>query len=206
MKGADLSKQIAPPHEGRGGFRQGFRTAALAAGLSTAAIMVQPHNPIQLPGHRALGWLALLFMMRLLGGAGWASAVGFASTVGTLAIGRSPNGSFWGVLQYVVAGIGVDAFLWARPRLALSPWRLAALGAGLLMAVGWITPVSNSFVGGASGKEIWLSLSSIQVSGWVRILSYDLVFGAGAGLAGYALAWLLARGWRRLAQGTPAHS
>src|SRR5215467_11737845 len=79
----------------------GIRKVAVLAGISTAAIMVQPHTPLGLPGHRALGWLSLLLMMRLVGGTGWATAVGLASAIGTLAIGRSPNGSVWGVLQYV---------------------------------------------------------------------------------------------------------
>src|SRR5438445_13499214 len=74
----------------------------LLAALSTGAIMTQPHLALGLPGHRALTWLALLFIMRMVGGPGWATAVGLASAVGTLAIGRSPAGTFWGVLQYVV--------------------------------------------------------------------------------------------------------
>ena len=172
--------------------RQGLRTVVFLAGVSTAAIMVEPHNPIQLPGHRALGWLGLLFMMRLVGGTGWATAVGLASAIGTVAIGRSPNGSFWGVLQYVVAGLGVDAFLAARPRIATSPLRLAILGAGLLMLVGWITPISNSFVGGATPRDIWVSLTSIHAAGWLRLLGFDAAFGAGAGAIGYGLAWAVA--------------
>ena len=57
--------------------------------------------------YRALTWLALLFIVRMAGGPGWATGVGLAAAVGTMAIGRSPDGSFWGVLQYVVAGFGV---------------------------------------------------------------------------------------------------
>src|SRR5437879_18929 len=126
----------------------GFRKVATLAGISTAAIMIQPHTPLGLPGHRALGWLSLLLVMRLVGGTGWATGVGLASAVGTMAIGRSPNGSFWGVMQYVVAGIGIDAFLAVRPQLAKNPLYLAGLGALLLALVGWIPPISKSFVGG----------------------------------------------------------
>src|SRR5437879_9857921 len=61
------------------------KVAGLAA-ICTSAIMLQPHTPLGLPGHRALGWLSLLLVMRLEGGTGWASAVGLASALGTLAI------------------------------------------------------------------------------------------------------------------------
>jgi hypothetical protein len=178
----------------------GFRKVAVLAGISTAAIMIQPHTPLGLPGHRALGWLSLLLMMRLVGGTGWATAVGLASAVGTMAIGRSPNGSFWGVMQYVVAGLGIDAFLSVRPQLARNPLGLAALGALLLMLVGWITPISNSFVGGVPLNGIWVSIASVGASGWVRLLSFDLAFGAGAGVIGYGIAWVLNQQWRDLAK------
>jgi hypothetical protein len=175
------------------------KSAGLAA-ICTSAIMVQPHTPLGLPGHRALGWLSLLLVMRLVGGKGWATGVGLAAAVGTLAIGRSPNGSFWGVLQYAVAGIGIDAFLAARPQLAKNPLSVAGLGALLLLLVGWITPISNSFVAGVSIRGVWVSLSSVGASGWVRLLGSDLGFGAGAGVIGYSVAWVLDRQWRRLAE------
>jgi hypothetical protein len=177
----------------------GIRKVAVLAGISTAAIMVQPHTPLGLPGHRALGWLSLLLMMRLIGGKGWATGVGLAAAVGTLAIGRSPNGSFWGVLQYVVAGIGIDAFLAARPQLAKNPLHLAALGALLLVLVGWITPISNSFVGGVPLTGTWVSMASVGASGWTHLLSSDLAFGAGAGVIGYSVAWVLNQQGRQLA-------
>ncbi len=170
------------------------------AAISTSTIMLQPHTPLGLPGHRALGWLSLLLVMRLVGGTGWATGVGLASALGTLAIGRSPNGSSWGVMQYVVAGIGVDAFLAARPQLARNPLHLAALGALLLLLVGWITPISNSFVAGVSIRGVWVSLSSMGTSGWIRLLGSDLGFGAGAGVIGYSVAWVLNRQWRHLAE------
>ena len=175
------------------------KVAGLAA-ICTSAIMLQPHAPLGLPGHRALGWLSLLLVMRLVGGKGWATGVGLAAAVGTLAIGRSPNGSFWGVLQYAVAGIGIDAFLAARPQLARNPLHLAGLGALLLLLVGWITPISNSFVAGVSIRGVWVSLSSVGASGWVRLLGSDLGFGAGAGVIGYGVAWVLNRQWRHLAE------
>lgn len=177
----------------------GIRKVAILAGISTAAIMVQPHTPLGLPGHRALGWLSLLLMMRLVGGKGWATGVGLAAALGTLAIGRSPNGSFWGVTQYVVAGIGIDAFLAVRPQLAKNPLYLAGLGALLLALVGWITPISNSFVAGVSLHGIWVSLTSMGASSWGRLLGSDLGFGAGAGVIGYSVAWLVDRQWQRLA-------
>ena len=48
------------------------KVAGLAA-ICTSAIMLQPHTPLGLPGHRALGWLSLLLVMRLEGGTGWAT-------------------------------------------------------------------------------------------------------------------------------------
>jgi len=174
--------------------RRGWRTVAVLAVCSTGAIMVEPHNPIQLPGHRALGWLALLFAVRLVGGPGWATLVGVASAVGTMAIGRSPNGSVWGVLQYVAGGIGVEAFLGIRSQRRPSPALLAGGGAAILALVGWITPVSNSFVGGATPKAVWLSLSQIPAQSWGRLLAFDVAFGAGAGLIGLAVAIAVAWG------------
>jgi hypothetical protein len=177
----------------------------LLAALSTAAIMTQPHLALGLPGHRALTWLALLFIMRMVGGPGWATAVGLASAVGTLAIGRSPDGTFWGVLQYVVAGFGVDAFLWARPALAARAARpparplsdgsipgraseMAGLGAAILLAVGWITPLGKSFFGaGADPRTVWLSITDVAPSAWIRLVGFDALFGAGAGLIAYGL-------------------
>jgi hypothetical protein len=177
----------------------GIRKVAVLAGISTAAIMVQPHTPLGLPGHRALGWLSLLLMMRLVGGKGWATGVGLAAAVGTLAIGRSPNGSFWGVLQYVAAGIGIDAFLAVRPQLAKNPLYLAGLGALMLALVGWITPISNSFVGGVPLNGIWVSIASVGGPGWIHLLGSDLGFGAGAGVIAFGLAWALNQEWRHLA-------
>jgi len=170
------------------------------AAISTSTIMLQPHTPLGLPGHRALGWLSLLLVMRLVGGTGWATGVGLASALGTLAIGRSPNGSFWGVMQYVVAGIGIDAFLAVRPQLAKNPLYLAGLGALLLALVGWITPISNSFVGGVPLTGIWVSMASVGTSGWTHLLGSDLGFGAGAGVIGYSVARVLNRQWRHLAE------
>ena len=160
----------------------------LLAALSTGAIMTQPHLALGLPGHRALTWLALLFIMRMAGGPGWATGVGLAAAVGTMAIGRSPDGSFWGVLQYVVAGFGVDAFLWAKPALAAGAVRMAALGAAILLSVGWITPLGKSFFGGGTDPHtVWLSITDVAPSAWIRLVSFDTVFGAGAGLIAYGL-------------------
>jgi hypothetical protein len=168
--------------------RRRLPKVGLLAALSTGAIMTQPHLALGLPGHRALTWLALLFIMRMAGGPGWATAVGLAAAVGTMAIGRSPDGSFWGVLQYVVAGFGVDAFLWAKPALAAGALRMAALGAALLLSVGWITPLGKSFFGGgADVHTVWLSITDVQPSAWVRLVAFDSAFGAGAGLIAYGL-------------------
>jgi len=99
-----------------------------------------------------------------------------------------------------VAGIGIDAFLAVRPQLAKNPLYLAGIGALLLALVGWITPISNSFVGGVPLNGIWVSIASVGGSGWIRLLGSDLGFGAGAGVTGFGLAWVLNQGWRQLAQ------
>ena len=165
-----------------------LQKVGVLAALSTGAIMTQPHLALGLPGHRALTWLALLFIMRLVGGPGWATGVGLAAAVGTLAIGRSPDGSFWGVLQYVVAGFGVDAFLWVKPTLSAGAVRMAALGAAILLSVGWITPLGKSFFGGgADAHTVWLSITDVAPSAWIRLVAFDTAFGAGAGLIAYGL-------------------
>jgi|SRR5579872_508730 len=178
----------------------GLGKVALLGAIATAAIMAQPHTPLGLPGHRALGWLSLLLIMRLVGGTGWASGVGIASALGTMLIGRSPNGNFWGVLQYVVAGIGIDAFLWMRPRIARNPLMLAGVGGALLVLVGWITPVSNSFVGGVPLNGIWVSLSGLGLAGWERLVGYDLLFGVSSGLIAYCVGWVLSQSWQDLSR------
>jgi hypothetical protein len=165
----------------------------LLAALSTGAIMTQPHLALGLPGHRALTWLALLFIMRLAGGPGWATAVGLAAAVGTMAIGRSPDGSLWGVLPYAVAGFGIDAVLWAKPAVAAGAVRMAALGAATLLSVGWIAPLGKGFLGsgfsgsGAQAGPVWRSITDVQPAAWVRLVAFDTAFGAGAALIAYGL-------------------
>lgn len=176
----------------------GLGKVAMIGAIATAAIMTQPHVPLGLPGHRALGWLSLLLIMRLVGGTGWASFIGLASAAGTMAIHRSPNGTFWGVAQYVLAGIGIDAFFSAMPRAARNPFLAAGICGVLLVLVGWITPVSNSFVAGVPLNGIWVSLASVGAGGWEKLISYDLVFGIGAGGIGFAVAWVLSQSWRDL--------
>src|SRR2546423_14609 len=94
----------------------------------------------------------------------------------------------------------IEAFLAVRPQLAKKPLSLAGLGALLLVLVGWITPISNSFVGGVPLTGIWVSMASVGASGWSHLLSSDLAFGAGAGVIGFGLAWVLNQEWRHLAE------
>ena len=89
-----------------------FGCVATAGVIGIAAWRV----PMNLPGHRVLGWLALLVAARLIAGRGWAAIVGVCSAIGVLVFGIGPGG-VWGVAQYAVAGALVDLVLWgyARP-------------------------------------------------------------------------------------------
>jgi hypothetical protein len=163
------------------------RDVVLGSG-STLAIMFQPHIPLQLPGYRALMWLALLFVVRLYSGRGWAATIGMASAVGTLAVGRSPDG-VWGILQYVIAGVLVDAALTWRPSLGRRTLTLAGVGAVGLLVVGWIAPIGQGFSGGAGIGDLWYSLQVLGAHAWIRLLGFDVLFGAGAGLIAAAVVW-----------------
>ena len=87
-----------------------------------------------------------------------------------------------------LAGFGVDAFLWVKPTLAAGAARMAALGAAILLSVGWITPLGKSFLGGgADARTVWLSITELAPSAWIRLVAFDTAFGAGAGLIAYGL-------------------
>src|SRR2546429_113192 len=65
---------------------------------------------------------------------------------------------------------------------------LAALGAAILLSVGWITPLGKSFfAGGTDVHTVWLSLTDVQPSAWIRLVAFDTAFGAGAGLIAYGV-------------------
>jgi hypothetical protein len=165
----------------------------LAAALAcTGGIVFEPHNPIQVPGHRALMWLTLLVAVRLVCGPGWSSAVGLASIAGSMALVHSPHG-LWTVAQYGVAGIGVDAVMTTWPSLAEGPLRLMALGAAVELSVGWIAPLGQSLFGGVGMTTIWQSLQTVGGAALVRLFSLDILFGAGAGLLGWSLVALAFR-------------
>jgi len=160
------------------------------AGASILAIMEQPHIPLGLPGYRALMWLGLIIAARILSGPGWATFVGVAAAVGTLMIGRSPDG-IWGIMQYVIAAIVVDLVLVWRPGLTRHVTALMALGAGSLVLVGWIAPLGQGFTAGAGFGDLWYALSTLGLTAWTRLIGFDLLFGVGAGVIGVALAWVL---------------
>lgn len=160
------------------------------SGASVVAIMEQPHIPLGLPGYRALMWLALIVAARILSGRGWATAIGVGAAVGTLMIGRSPDG-IWGVLQYLIAGVLVDLVLALRPGWTRRPSAIVALGALSLALVGWIAPVGHSFSAGATAGELWYALRTLGLTAWGRLIGFDLMFGAGAGLLAMALAGAL---------------
>ncbi len=166
-----------------------LRNLALSGG-STVAIMEQPHIPLGLPGYRALMWLGLIIAVRLTSGAWWASGVGAASALGTLAIGRSPDG-LWGVMQYVIAALVVDAVLAWWPSVTRRVGVMLALGAGSLALVGWIAPLGQGFSAGAGVGDLWYALSALGWHAWARLVGFDLLFGIGAAVVGLVLARLL---------------
>jgi hypothetical protein len=148
--------------------------------------------PMGLPGHRALGWLTVLIAARLIAGPGWSSLVGVLGAAAVLVLGISPDG-IYGVADYAIAGVVIDATLAVRPKIARSAVKLAVLGAIVLLAVGWIAPLGHSLTGGVPLAYLWPSMVSAFGAGLSRLVVLDLTFGAVAGV----LAWTLAAALRR---------
>jgi hypothetical protein len=148
--------------------------------------------PMGLPGHRALGWLTVLILARLIAGPGWAAIVGVLGAAAVLALGISPDG-IYGVADYAIAGVLIDVTLAVRPGIARNGLKLALLGAIVLLAVGWIAPVGQSLAGGVPMADVWPSLVSAFGAGLSRLVVLDLAFGAGAGV----IAWCVATALRR---------
>jgi hypothetical protein len=148
--------------------------------------------PLGLPGHRALGWLTVLILVRLIAGRGSSALVGLVGAVAVLALGISPDG-VWGVADYAIAGVLVDATLTARPAVARSAVKLPVLGAIVLLAVGWIAPLGQSMSGGVPMAELWPSVVAIAGTGLSRLVVLDLCFGALAGAMAWAVAFAIGR-------------
>jgi hypothetical protein len=146
--------------------------------------------PMGLPGHRALGWLTVLIAVRLIAGPGWSALVGVLGAVAVLALGISPDG-IYGVADYAIAGILIDATLAVRPKIARNAIKLAVLGAIVLLAVGWIAPLGQSLTGGVPLAYLWPSMVSAFGAGLSRLVVLDLTFGAVAGVLAWALATAL---------------
>ncbi|HEX3426560.1 MAG TPA: hypothetical protein VHT30_10550 [Acidimicrobiales bacterium] len=159
---------------------------AAAALACTAGIILEPHNPIQVPGHRAVMWLTLLVAARLFCGRGWSTAVGIASATGALVLLQSSHG-VWTVVQYAIAGVLVDAVLSLWPKVGVRPMRLMATGALIELSVGWIAPLGQSVFSGIGATEIWQSLETVGWPALGRLFALDLCFGAIGGLVGWAL-------------------
>jgi hypothetical protein len=147
--------------------------------------------PMGLPGHRALGWLTVLIIARLMAGPGWSAIVGVLGAAAVLALGISPDG-IYGVADYAIAGVLIDVTLKVRPGIARNGLKLAVLGAVVLLAVGWIAPLGQSLTGGVPLAYVWPSLVSAFGAGLSRLVVLDLTFGAVAGVMAWALASTLA--------------
>ena len=118
---------------------------------------------------------------------GRAAFVGVFSAAVVLVTGISPNG-LWGVAQYAIAGVLLDAALTIRPSIGSRAVYMALLGATVLLAVGWIAPLGRSMTGGIPMTEIWPSVVSFAGAGLSRLFVLDIVFGATAGLMSFGLA------------------
>lgn len=163
------------------------RCAAGGFGVAGVIAFASWKIPMGLPGHRALGWLTVLLLVRLIAGPRWSTIVGVVGAASVLALGISPDG-IYGVADYAIAGILIDLTLAVRPGIAQSALKLALLGAIVLLAVGWIAPLGRSLTGGVPLAYLWPSLVSAFGAGLSRLVVLDLVFGAAAGV----MAWTVA--------------
>jgi hypothetical protein len=161
----------------------------VAGGVATAGVIgfAAWKIPMGLPGHRALGWLTMLIAVRLIAGPGWSAIVGVLGAAAVLALGISPDG-IYGVADYAIAGVLIDATLKLRPSVAGNVLKLALLGAIVLLAVGWIAPLGRSLSGGVPLAYLWPSMVSAFGAGLSRLVVLDLTFGAVSGVLGWALA------------------
>jgi hypothetical protein len=172
-----------PSAAGQRWWRSALAGVAVAGVIGDAAWKI----PMGLPGHRALGWLTILLVARLVGGRGWAAIVGSVSAALVLVLGISPDG-VWGVAQYAIAGALLDVALTVRPSLANNAIKLALLGAIVLLTVGWIAPLGQSLGAGVPLAYLWPSVVQVAGGGVSRLVVLDLVFGASAGVLGWMLA------------------
>jgi hypothetical protein len=163
-----------------------------AVGVGGVWIFAAWKVPMGLPGHRALGWLTLLLLVRLLAGPGRAASVGLFAAALVLVTGISPNG-IWGVAQYAIAGALIETALLIRPSMTRNAVSMTVLGALVLLSVGWIAPLGRSMTGGIPMTEIWPSFVSLFGAGLSRLFVLDLAFGASAGLVSFGLARLALR-------------
>jgi hypothetical protein len=176
------------PTNGPSALGQRWQRSALG-GIAVAGVIGDAawKIPMGLPGHRALGWLTILVVARLVGGRGWAAIVGSVSAALVLALGISPDG-VWGVAQYAIAGVLLDVALTVRPSLGSNAIKLGLLGAIVLLTVGWIAPLGQSLGAGVPLAYLWPSLVQVAGGGVSRLVVLDLVFGASAGVLGWMLA------------------
>src|SRR5262249_1515790 len=107
------------------------RCTAGAIGVTGVVGFAAWRIPLGLPGHRALGWLSVLLLARLIAGPGWSAIVGLAGAAAVLVLGISPDG-IYGVADYAIAGILIDLALSVRPGIGRSALKLVLLGAIVL--------------------------------------------------------------------------
>lgn len=172
-----------------------------AVGVGGVWIFAAWKVPMGLPGHRALGWLTMLLLVRLMAGPGRAAFVGCFAAALVLVTGISPNG-IWGVAQYAIAGILIETALLIRPSITRNAVSMAVFGALVLLAVGWIAPLGRSMTGGIPMTEVWPSLVSMFGASLSRLFLLDLAFGASAGLMSYGLVRAFVRARQPARRGT----
>ena len=76
-----------------------------------------------------------------------------------------------GAQQHTETGPALATLL--RPRVAGHALRLSAMGAIVLLAVGWIAPLGQSLTGGVPLAELWPSLVAVAGVGLSRLVALD---------------------------------
>ncbi len=169
-----------------------FRTSAAAEtafliglGILAVALHAYLRLPVNIPGHKGLIWIGLLMVGRLLSQRRWAATATSASAAATSLL---PIMGFKDPLDTVVlliSGIVLDFGYRLSPRLVVSIWGVALLGA-LAHAV---KPIAKVLASAASGFP-YPSL----ISGLAYPLALHALFGAVGAILAVISIRLLRRG------------
>ncbi|MEE9215932.1 MAG: hypothetical protein V3U32_00710 [Anaerolineales bacterium] len=153
-----------------------YRTNAIAEtlflvflGVVGVSVHAYLRWPLKVPGHNGLVWIALLMIGRLVSQRRWAATISSASAA---AISLLPVMGFkdpLNTITFLIPGIVIDLGFLVSPRLVVSLWALALLGAFAHVT----KPVAKLFVSLGSGFP-YPSL----IAGVFYPLSLHALFGA----------------------------